>query len=193
MVVQPPSHIGAACPTPDDEGLKIRRALWSLQRYDVHGTWVDSLIAHVQGKKLIERDSYDEGRPITNIKTYITNGVSILLTMFSVDADLDFVHRFHKFDSAGFRKVESSELLKPVGEWSPDYDIYDYALDEPAGEDSSMTRERSKRVLELLTNTGLLERKPNLNRTTLVIRLRADRMIEALKQVSPFYRMDLNY
>lgn len=180
--------------TPEEEGLKIRRALRCLQSCDVHALWVDELIAHVQGKKLIQHDYEDEGRPKTNIKTYITNGVSILLTMFAVDEDLEFEHRFHKFDIAGFRKADSSELLKPVEEWSPDYDEYecDYTYN-PAGYNSHMTPARRKRVLDLLTSTGLLDRKPNINPTTLVIRLRGDRIVDTLKRISPRGYADLTY
>lgn len=56
-----------------------------------------------------------------------------------------------------------------------------------------MTAGRRKRVLELLTSTGLLDRKPDINRTTLVIRLRGDRIIDALKRISPRGYADLNY
>jgi hypothetical protein len=183
--------------TPEDEGLKIRRALRSLKAsgYSVYATWVHSVIAQVQGKTLIEYDDdFYDGPPATNIKPYLVNGLAILLTMFGVDEDLEFIHRWHMFDQAGFRKTDSSELLKPVEDWETNLDEYesDY-LDEGAGPNSHMTPARRKRVLELLTITGLLDRKPDINRTTLVIRLRGDRIIDALKRISPRAYADLNY
>jgi hypothetical protein len=154
------------------------------------------VIAHVQGKKLRLKyeDEYGYDEPTTNIKTYIVNGVSILLTMFAVDEDLEFIHRWHKFDASGYRKTDSSELLKEVEEWNPKSNPDDDdCLDDGVGADGYMTPARRKRVLELLTKTGLLDRKPNINPTTLVIRLRGDRIVDALNHTLPSFIKKLTY
>jgi hypothetical protein len=183
----------------ENECLRIRRALRSLMEcnYSLYSIWVHKVIAHVQGITLVEKhDDFYDDVTVTNIKPYLANGLAILLTMFAVDEDLDFIHRWHKFDPAGFRKTDSSELLKDVGDWNTNPDeCGSFDLDEctSAGPNSHMTPARRKHVLELFTNTGLLERKPDINRTTLVIRLRGDRIIDVLKRISPRDYADLNY
>lgn len=134
--VNPPILVAQLAP--EEEGLRIRKALRCFHQLDVRALWIDSLIAHVQGKRLIERpDDLCSDRIETNIKPYLVNGMGILLTMFAVDEDLEFVHHEHKFDTAGFRKTESAELLKPVEQWSPDYDENDYILDDYIGDAGS--------------------------------------------------------
>jgi hypothetical protein len=195
--------------SPEDEGLTIRKALRCLPELDAQALWVDRLIAHVLGKTLVETEDDCDMRPRTNIQPWLVNGVGILLTIFAVDEDLEFIYREHKFDPAGFRTIDSKELLKPIEAWQalgygsgkygsgtfkPDkFGVADYAFDPYSGAESECTPERRKRVLEMLTNAGLLDRKPNLNPTTLVIRLRGDRIVAALKEISPLHYGYLNY
>jgi hypothetical protein len=191
--------ITSATLTPEDEGLIIRKALRCLHVLDVTALWVHLLIAHVLGKKLIEKDIFSEDDPQTNIKPWLANGVARLLTIFAVDEDLDFIFREHKFDAAGFRTLGTKELMKPIESWesqgygSDAFRPEEYGFGAYSGIEAELTPDRRKRVLDTLTKAGLLDRKPNINPTTLVIRLRGDRIVAALKEISPLHYSYLNY
>ena len=169
----------------------IRKALRCLHNFDIRGLWIDALIAKALDKTLIENDDLSTTRPKTNIKPWFVDGFGILVTIFDVDEDLEFLYRQHKFDDAGFRTVDSKDLLKPIETWKfyghipALYEEFECSYEQNFGERRNYTSAKRNRVLDILTKAGLLERKPNLTPTKWIIRLRGDKIIDALKEISP--------
>ena len=163
-----PSTTGSL--TAEQECLQIRRALWALFDLDDREAWQRNLCVY-----LLEQDTEDANYDALGDARLegMIKGLDLFFRFFEVRADLSFRHQVDRFDDDGF--------LRLSGPWS----YVDIWWD-------SVSQENIKLAETILVHVGLLEfreidtgRASVSDRIITCIRLRADRIVDALKNYSP--------
>jgi hypothetical protein len=160
------------------ECLKVRRALCALYDIADRKTWQVDL-----NSALLEQDNKDEKfDPLGDHRFEgILEGLNLFFRFFEVRADLSFRHQVDRFDAGGF--------LRLSGPWSYSDIWWD-----------TVSQDNIKLAEEILVHAGMLEfweidtgRAIISDRIITCIRLRADRIVEVLKNFEPSKYCSLHF
>jgi hypothetical protein len=164
--------------TAEQECLQIRRALWALYDLDDRDAWQRDLCVY-----LLEQDTEDanyDALADARLEGMI-KGLDLFFRFFEVRVDLVFRHQVDRFDDDGF--------LRLSGPWAYSDTWWD-----------TVSQEHIRLAETILVHAGILEfRESDTGRASVSdqfitsMRLRADRIVEVLKNYSPDKYSNLKY
>lgn len=137
--------------------------------------WAERVIAYKPSQR------YRHNRRVTTVKRSHIRGLLGIAALFEVDKKEQYVHLGNRFDIFGWRSTSLAEICDYVNRLS--------------GSRRQFTEKQAARSLDELCRLGLVERKTTFSLeqfpVPLAVLFRADRVLEAIKELSSLRKQEL--